>query len=149
MEAPKQTLEEKLETAALAILSGLADLPAELSFHRAFDDDPIEEPAVLIAAQDNGVPPDEEAIEPTGNRMLMLGVSIKCHSDFGRAEHNELTGRVRDALMTSDVAARLTAEVAEFTAMYFRLIENVRSADGNSFTSIMTAEVWAAPADFE
>jgi len=145
----KQTLEEKLETAAESILSALVGLPEGLGFHRAFDADEIGELAVLISAQDGGVPPDEASIEPTGNRLLMLGVSIKCHSDFGRAEHNELTGRVRDALMTSDVAARLTAEVAEFTAMYFRLIENVRSADGNSFTSIMTAEVWAAPADFE
>ena len=145
----KQTLEEKLETAAESILSALVGLPEGLGFHRAFDADEIGELAVLISAQDGGVPPDEASIEPTGNRLLMLGVSVKCPSDFGRAEHNELAGKIKDALMTDSIAADLTAGAEGLTVQYFRPVDVARSANDQSFTSVITAEVWAAPADFE
>lgn len=147
--AARQTLEEKLETAAVTILQGLDGLPAGLGFHRAFDADELGELAVLVSAQDSGVPPDEEAIEPTGNRLLMIGVSLKCPSDFGRGAHNELAGQIKDALMTDGIAARLTAQGDAFTVQYFRVQDVVRNADENHFTSVITAEIWASPSDFE
>ena len=146
--AAKHTLEEKLETAAQSLFQALEGFPEGLGFHRAFDSDEIGETAVLIAAQDNGVPPDEGEIEPTGNRLLMLGVSVKAPSDFGREAHNELAGKIKDELMTDDIAARLSAASEELSVFYFRVVDVVRSADEHHFTSYVTAEVWAAPSDF-
>ena len=144
-----QTLEEKLETAADEVFQALEGLPAGLEFHRAFDADEIGELSVLIAAQDNGVPPDEEAIEPTGNRLIMLGVSVKAPSDFGRAAHNELAGMIKDVVMADDFAASLTAAEVGLTVQYARAVDVVRNADGQHFLSVITVECWCSPSDFE
>jgi len=146
--AATQTLEEKLESAAEAVFQTL-ETPDGVTIHRAFDADEIGEKAVLIAAQDNGVPPDEAEIEPTGNRLLMLGVSVKVPSDYGRTAHNELAGLIKDKLMQDDIAADLTAAGAGLTVQYFRPVDVVRSADEHSFTSVITAECWCSPSDFE
>ncbi|HKL20376.1 MAG TPA: hypothetical protein VJ904_01145 [Tichowtungia sp.] len=143
-----QTLEEKLESAAEALFETL-EIPAGVTMHRGFDADEIGEKAILIAAQDNGVPPDEEEIEPTGNRMLMLGVNIKVPSDYGRTAANELAGMIKDVLMGNSIADQLTAASENFTCQYFRPVDVVRSADEHSFTSIITAECWCSPSDFE
>ena len=146
--AAVQTLEEKLETAAQELIEALA-LPAGVTVHRAFDADEIGELAVLVSAQDNGVPPDEAEIEPTGNRLIMLGVSVKAPSDFGRTAHNELAGQIKDALMQDEVAADLTAAGEGLTVQYFRAVDVVRSADGQHFLSAITAECWCSPSDFD
>jgi hypothetical protein len=143
-----QTLEEKLEGAAQAIIEAL-ELPDGVTIHRGFDADEIGGKAILIAAQDNGVPPDEAQIEPTGNRMLMLGVSVRTPSDTGRTAANELAGMIKDALMQDEIAADLTAAAEGLTVQYFRPVDVVRNADDHHFMSVITAECWCSPSDFE
>ena len=146
--AAVQTLEERLEGAAEVIIEALG-LPAGVTVHRGFDVDKIGEKAIGISAQDNGVPPDEEDIEPTGNRMLMLTVGVKTPSDYGRTASNELAGMIKDALMQDEIAADLTGAAAGLTVQYFRPVDVVRSADEQHFTSVITAECWCSPSDFE
>ena len=105
--------------------------------------------AVLISAQDVGVPPDEANIDPTGNRALRLAITPKSQAaDTTRDQHYEIIGRIRDEFMTDDITTRLSAAVDDFTAFYVDYTDDTSTTEDHSFLSAFMMTLWCAPSDF-
>ena len=139
-------LEEKAEDALYSVLKSLKT--SKVSVGTAFTDWEMSEPYVLVSAPASQ---DEFPEAPlTGHRIVDAVVTIRSHAEPENAKtardyHADLKAAALDLLYRSDLAAVLSAAVADFTCSEVEHGAIQRAIEEHSFKTTFTMRLHCRP----
>lgn len=136
MAAPYNDLLSKLEAAeksvidALALTGTRAGDAVDLTVNTGLDDSDLLRPCAICQAEDT----TEEAVRDSGNFRVKTRIRIQSHStDEDLAIHRARVGAIADAFHRDDIAATLTAALADFHVFDVEFLGLTADPEGDSF----------------
>ncbi len=150
MPAPYNDLNSKLEAALAAEISALTlsgtrgSESVDVAVRTGLDDDELLVPRVTCQCNDTA----EEAVRGTGIFRLRAAVHVHSHSsDETLAVHRERVATVIDAIMQSDIASQLTANVSDFHCYDVNFDGHEQGTEGNLMHTVLNVEAVCCGSD--
>jgi hypothetical protein len=150
MAAPYNDLLSKLEAALASLVSALSltgtrgTESVSLTVNTGLDDDAAALPRATCHADDT----TEEAVQDTGNFRIRAFVHVHTHSgDESLAVHRTRVATIQDAIMQDDIAAQLSAAVADFYCFEARFVGPQADPDGDAFHTALELSVVCCASD--
>lgn len=150
MAAPYNDILSKLEAALASVVSALTlsgtrgTETVSVAVRTGLDDDAAVLPRVTCQAEESS----EEVVKDTGNDRVRCMVHVHTHSgDESLATHRERVATVCDALRMDDIAAQLSASVADFYCFDVQFIGPQHDPAGNTFHTALEFSAVCCPCD--